>query len=204
MKQQLEIKVCGITESNQAEELSKLGVKYIGNIFFEKSPRNVVAKVDVSGSSKKVAVVVNASLEYIQKLVLEHGIDIVQLHGNESNGFAEKVKALGVGVWKVFKVDDSFDWTQVEAFNAADAFLFDTKTEKHGGSGKKFNWELLKQHKIHQPFWLSGGIGIEDVDAIRNLSIPHLVGVDINSCFEVQPGIKDLKKVEGFIKRLNR
>jgi phosphoribosylanthranilate isomerase len=204
MRKELDIKVCGITQSEQAKALSEMGVDYIGNIYYPSSPRNAKTLVFVPGETSKVGVFVNATKEEIQDKIISDELHVIQLHGDESADFIDTVKGLGVRIWKVFKVDEDFDFGQMNQFENADAFLLDTKTKHHGGSGKKFDWNLLHKIETKKPFWLSGGIDLEDAKAIVSLDIENLVGVDINSRFETSPGIKDLEKVKKFIEVLRK
>lgn len=198
----LKIKVCGMTLQQNVDGLEALNIDFVGNIFFEKSPRNLVSVVN--SKITKVGVFVKETIDVIEDQVKQHQLKVVQLHGGESNEFCLEVKALGVEVWKVFSVDDQFDFSILQEFDNADLFLFDTKSPKHGGTGKKFNWNLLKKIDKLSPkeYFLSGGIGWGDAIEIKKLQLNKMVGLDLNSKFETSPGVKDVELLKGFLKEL--
>lgn len=156
----------------------------------------------------KVGVFVNAPIDEVLRTVDEAGLGMVQLHGEESPKTCERI-AEYVTVIKAFRLrdDDQVLWKIKDYQGVADMFLFDTATSNYGGSGKKFNWELLKGLKIGKPFFLSGGIGPDDVQAIHTFHedpvAADLFALDINSRFETAPGIKDLNSIDTFIKALH-
>jgi phosphoribosylanthranilate isomerase len=129
-------------------------------------------------------------------------LEAIQLHGDESPEFVASVKEkTGKSVWKVFLVGEKMDWEKPRAYiEAVDCFLFDTFSKNHGGSGKTFNWELLKDYPFQTAFMLSGGLAPEHADAIRELKakIPQMQGIDINSRFETEPGVKDVSLIQEF------
>jgi phosphoribosylanthranilate isomerase len=132
-------------------------------------------------------------------------LDVAQLHGNESPQYCSQIKDSGITVFKAFSVDESFDFATLKAYSGVcDYFLFDTKGRLPGGTGQKFNWQLLENYRGDVPFFLSGGIDPDDVDAIRDFQHPQLFGIDINSCFEISPGIKDAGKVNKFIDEIRK
>lgn len=198
----LKIKVCGIKVQENLKQLEQLGLDYVGHIFFEKSPRNILQPIN--GNVDKVGVFVNASLEFIQQKVSEYNLKVVQLHGGESEEFLDDVKELGVQVWKVFSIGENFDFSQLTLFENADAFLLDTKSPQHGGTGKKFDWSVLERidETTIKPFYLSGGVGPNDTDEIKSLKLKNLIGLDLNSQFEIQPGLKDIEKLKTFIQAI--
>tara|TARA_B100000795_G_C22805057_1_gene444294 strand:+ start:3170 stop:3787 length:618 start_codon:yes stop_codon:yes gene_type:complete len=198
----LKIKVCGMTLQQNVDALNLLDVDFVGNIFYSKSPRSITA--DVNAKATKVGVFVRETIEIIKIQVKKHHLQIVQLHGGESNEFCSLVKQLGVDVWKVFSVDDEFDFELLNEFENADLFLFDTKSPKHGGTGKKFNWDLLNKIDELSPkkYFLSGGIGSGDANEIKKLQLKNLIGLDLNSKFEKSPGIKDVELLKQFLKEL--
>lgn len=204
MTESLKIKVCGLKDANNMAEIDKLGVDYLGMIFYEKSPRyadNNEASFTHT-QAKKVGVFVNASIEYIEQIKEKFNIQVAQLHGSESPQFSEQVKGLGLEVWKVFGVDDNFDFAILDDYDAIDLFLFDTKSPLHGGTGIKFNWEKLNELNNKHKFMLSGGIGKDDAESIKNLRLKNLVAIDLNSKFETAPGQKDIKLLNKFIDQL--
>lgn len=204
----LKIKVCGMRHQQNVDELVALSVDYLGNIFYPKSPRSIQSdqtKLNIQ-QPQKVGVFVKESFETIKAKVAEHDIDVVQLHGAESNDICQQVKILGVEIWRVCAVTDDYDFNELNNFPDADKFLFDTKTEKHGGSGKKFDWSLLD--KIDQaspkPYFLAGGIGPRDAAEIKKLNLKNLVGLDLNSQFEIEPGLKDVSTLKQFLNELRK
>ena len=205
---ELKIKVCGMKHQQNVDELIRLGVDYLGNIFFDKSPRSIGQsgiKLSVS-PAKKVGVFVKESIETIKAKTEEHKFDVVQLHGAESNEICKSVKDLGVEVWRVCPITDDFDFTELQNFPDADFFLFDTKTDKHGGSGKKFNWSLLDRIDKESPkkYFLAGGIGPGDAKEIKSLELDKLYGLDLNSQFENEPGLKNVDKLKEFLNELRK
>ena len=191
------VKVCGITTQYQALEISQL-VDYIGFIFHPGSPR-FVAQSFPSMKAKKVGVFVNLPLQELIQTALLEKLDSVQLHGQESPEYCAALRGQ-VEVIKSFGVDADFDFTQVSAFEPfVDYFLFDTKTPKHGGSGEQFDWQLLRKYKGSTPFILSGGLRPDSLVQIHEVRHPQLKGIDLNSGFESQPGIKNLFLLKQFL-----
>ncbi|PWL30591.1 MAG: N-(5'-phosphoribosyl)anthranilate isomerase [Fluviicola sp. XM-24bin1] len=191
------VKVCGITTPQQAHEISQL-VDYVGFIFHPGSPR-FVSQSYPSMKAKKVGVLVNVPLQELIQTALLEKLDSVQLHGSESPEYCAAMKEQ-VQVIKSFGVDADFDFDQLKAYEPyVDYFLFDTKTPKHGGSGKQFDWRLLKQYQGATPFILSGGLRPESLPQIQEVNHPKLTGIDLNSGFETQPGIKNLLLLKQFL-----
>jgi phosphoribosylanthranilate isomerase len=198
----LKIKVCGLINQENIDLLDELSLDYIGNIFFAKSPRNITAPVE--SKVEKVGVFVNEDLGEIIFRIEAFGLSVVQLHGGESNAVCELVKEFGVEVWKVLSIDEEFDLKELNNYPAADLFLLDTKSPKHGGTGKKFDWRILEKINAESPkdFYLSGGIGESDAKEIKELKLNRLIGLDLNSKFEDEPGIKNIDKLKSFLKEL--
>jgi phosphoribosylanthranilate isomerase len=213
----LQIKVCGMRDNDNIKAISELPIDYIGFIFYEKSPRYVdTTSTNIETLSKlmkqlkqpKVGVFVNADIDFIYLKVIDYQLDILQLHGKESVEFIKKLKNQSPipnphpQIWKAFLMDENFDFKTTEPYQGlVDMFLFDTKSLQHGGAGVKFDWNILKKYKGKTPFMLAGGINEKDADIIRNLKseIPNLAGVDLNSRFEIEPGLKDIDKLKKFI-----
>jgi len=203
------IKVCGLREGENVEQLLRKGVPdMLGMIFYEKSPRFVEAGASKPMKSSypaisKVGVFVNASIEKIKEAKEKYPFEIVQLHGDESSQFVAALKEdLAIKVIKVFQVSDKIDLEKMIPFEGlVDFFLFDTQTSAYGGSGKKFDWRALESYSLKTPYLLSGGIDLEHVEEIISFSKsnPKMVGVDINSKFELNPGLKDPEKAGRFI-----
>ncbi|MEO9477645.1 MAG: phosphoribosylanthranilate isomerase [Cyclobacteriaceae bacterium] len=201
----MKLKVCGMREKDNIGELLLLKPDFIGFIFYAKSPRFVgsfeIPKVPKE--TKKVGVFVNEDESVIMGCVEKHGLDYAQLHGNESVELAKSLKQKGVGVIKVFGVMDAFPNEEIRPYeDAVDYFLFDTKTPAHGGSGEKFDWSILKSYDSPKPFFLSGGIDVSDLEEIKKMNIEKLEVIDVNSRFEIAPGLKDIEKVKALKKQL--
>lgn len=174
------------------QEVAKLQPDYLGFIFYEKSPRFFNGEIPIlHKSTQKVGVFVNAFLDDIQNKIHHYNLQIVQLHGEETPEFCKLFQHLDIKVIKAFSVDDTFDFETLTLYeNACDYFLFDTKGRYHGGNGTAFNWEILKKYPSKKPFFLSGGIGLEEISAIKQLNLP-IHAIDINSKFETKPGLKN-------------
>ena len=201
----MKIKVCGMTQKVQIEILDQeTNIDFLGFIFYENSPRFYNTKPTTVFNKKKVGVFVNANEEFIYKTAENHQLEFLQLHGSESpevcERLGEKFKTI-----KAVGIHSKNDFLELKSYeNKIDYFLFDTKTSKHGGSGEKFNWDLLEEYSLNTPFFLSGGISIEDLEKIKEIKHPKIYGVDINSKFEIAPCIKNLEKVKTFIDRLKQ
>lgn len=187
-----------------------LNPDYLGFIFWEPSKRNYNEKeVILPHRIKKVGVFVDAYIEEIIEKVNTHQLLAVQLHGKESPEFCRMLKSelKGVDIIKVFSIKEAFDFTTLQPFESVcNYYLFDTKGKLPGGNGYKFNWKILKDYPSHKPFFISGGIGLEDVESIKEfMTRPesiHCHAVDVNSRFEIVPGLKDIAKLTDFIKSL--
>ena len=200
-------KVCGITQLKQLQQLDGLDIDFAGLIFYKDSPRYVgdkIAKEDLKNSDfdlKKVGVFVNAGYDEIMQVVEDYGLDVVQLHGNESPELCEELSE-DVEVIKAFKVKDSkvsIDEMVADYDEVCDYYLFDTaSSEVEGGTGKQFDWKVLSKAKIEKPFFLSGGIGVDDTAKVRAFKHPDYYAVDINSKVEKEPGVKDMALVLQF------
>ena len=196
----LKLKVCGMKNPENVKQLINLRPDFIGFIFYGKSPR-FVAEPDedffsrIPISIKKVGVFVNETLETVIRFHNKLGLDFVQLHGDEDLNFSKKLKEKGVGIIKVFHVLDSLPYSLSSYSDYSDYFLFDTATPEYGGSGRHFDWSILKTYNLETPFLLSGGIEKDDLDEIRSLQLEKLVGIDVNSRFEVSPGVKDIPEL---------
>jgi len=208
----MRVKVCGIAEEEQLQKLSTLGATFAGLIFYPKSPRYVLRHLTTSQIKKenninKVGVFVNAAIEDVLHMVDECRLHMVQLHGDESPRYCEKI-ADYISVVKAFRVSDTdnIQWRIQEYRGVCDMFLFDTEGAGYGGTGKKFNWEKLKNVQVGKPYFLSGGIEPGDARRLKEFAAQPeskaLFAVDINSRFELSPGVKDMDKVKTFIQEL--
>ena len=206
----MNIKVCGITQFKQLQQLEALNIDYAGLIFYKDSPRYMADKIpgkqvkEADFDIKKVGVFVNPSYSELLDAIDEYGLDIVQLHGNETPEMCEELSA-EVEVIKAFRIagDESINIDEmVMPYDAAcDFYLFDTAglKESFGGTGQQFDWGILKKAKIEKPFFLSGGIGPEDVEKVKKFKHPDFFAIDINSKFETAPGLKDMATILKFL-----
>ena len=202
------VKVCGMREPGNIEKVAQLGVDMMGFIFYPKSPRFASQSVARTAADKnvcRVGVFVNESVELISDKILQFDLDAVQLHGNESRELCEQLHEQN-GLLKVIKaisVSTAGDIQKYKEYvGAVDYFLFDTKCKTVGGSGQQFDWQVLENYDGDVPFILSGGIGPEDVERIRNFHHPKCIGIDLNSKFELKPGLKDVKKLNTFLENI--
>lgn len=214
-------------DARNIREVSQLGVDMIGMIFYPKSPRYVemqsshagiipdYAKEDigVSASSKtpaRVGVFVDDMVQNIVTRVVNYHLDYVQLHGNEPREMCENLRATldpdirpGIKIIKAISVSDASDIQKYKEYvGAVDLFLFDTKCKTVGGSGRQFDWQVLEQYDGEVPFLLSGGIGPEDASRLHAFHHPKCIGIDLNSRFEIEPGVKDVEKLKGFLNEI--
>jgi phosphoribosylanthranilate isomerase len=188
-------------DENNIRDVSRLHPDYMGFIFYEKSPRYVgtgfVIPEDFPSTTKRVGVFVNATNDQILRQASKHHLDLIQLHGAEDVAQCEELKGHGLGVIKVFPVDDNMDFTETEKYNhAVDYFLFDTRGIYYGGNAKTFDWTVLERYDQTVPFFLSGGINPENVEGVKKVSGLNLQAIDINSGVEVRPAFKDVRKIE--------
>ncbi|WP_343669658.1 phosphoribosylanthranilate isomerase [Chitinophaga sp.] len=200
----MQLKVCGITRKEDLEKLVELGVHYAGFIFYEKSPRFVGNKLDARTVREtkgilKVGVFVNAPLEQVKQHISSYGLHLVQLHGDEDPAYCAALQSL-VPVIRAFRIGEDVNWDALAAYvPVTNYFLFDTAAGKaYGGTGKLFNWELLSTYPFDHPFFLSGGIGPEQLEDLLAFEHPALFAADVNSKFETAPGVKDMNKVQQF------
>ncbi len=200
----MKIKVCGMRQQSNIEELVELKPNYIGFIFYEKSPRFAGEELNeeyiksIPNDIKKVGVFVNANPGYILDTVKKYDLQYAQLHGNELPDICRSLRQKGVSIIKAFSIDDSFNFAMLNNYKSVcDLFLFDTKGDHPGGNGTTFNWKLLEKYDNEKPFFLSGGIGPDNIEDIISLSKKlRIYGIDLNSKFEIEPGIKDIPKLE--------
>lgn len=205
----IKLKICGMKYPENIQDISTLHPDYLGFIFWEKSQRKFDTNeiLEVPSPIKKVAVFVDEEEEKIKSIVDYYTFDVVQLHGSETPEFCEVIKSYGVDVIKAFSVDENFDFKQLTAYEPhIDYFLFDTKGKLPGGNGISFDWDLLSQYTLEKPFFLSGGIGLTSVDAIKSFlsteNAKYCHGIDVNSRFEKKKGFKNYSKLKRLKRRL--
>jgi len=201
MKNGMSIKVCGMTDGRNIKAAEALGADLIGLIFYPASPRHVSIVPDyLPEDALRVGVFVNASESEILEKVVKYGLDMVQLHGNESPEFCARLDGRGVGVIKAFSLSSASDLSTTAAYEGVCRYyLFDTPTVGYGGSGRRFDWSLLQSYDGKTPFFLSGGIGPDSATALSEFTHPMLAGYDLNSRFEIEPGIKDIALLRHFL-----
>ncbi len=208
----MRVKVCGITQEEQLLKLPETGATFAGLIFYPKSPRYVLRQMTTSQIKKennvnKVGVFVNASVEEVLHMVDECRLHMVQLHGDETPRYCEKI-ADYISVVKAFRISDSdnIGWRIKDYMEVCDMFMFDTEGAGYGGTGKKFDWGKLHDVAVGKPYFLSGGIEPADVEKLKSFSLlpeaKGLFAIDINSRFEILPGVKDMERIKKFIQQL--
>jgi phosphoribosylanthranilate isomerase len=198
----MKLKVCGMRESTNISELLKLTPDYMGFIFYAKSKRDAADCLEVElldsfpRTTQKVGVFVNAELDFVKNKVERFGLNMVQLHGDETPEYCFDLKSKGIKVIKVFSIGESFDFGHLEVYKPyVDFFLFDTKGKERGGNGEVFNWEILDQYDGEVPYFLSGGIDLENIESISDLKVQPYA-IDVNSKFEIEPGLKDVERLK--------
>jgi len=194
------IKICGLKFPANIKEIATLNIDMMGFVFYEKSPRFVGRDFDktylhlLPESIRKVGVFVDENEALVLQKTQDYTLDVVQLHGNESVAYCQILKSKNISVIKAFSIDDAFDFALLEHYQKfCDYFLFDAKGKRNGGNGIPFNWNDLKKYQLNTPFFLSGGVGVNNIDDALAFTHSQLVGLDINSKIEVAPGLKSLE-----------
>lgn len=201
----IQLKVCGLAHMANAQAVLQLNPDYLGFIFYPGSRRRVAPELvqKVSGtqsrSGRKVGVFVNEDKEKVKEIGRLAQVHVIQLHGHESVEDVSFLKEAGFEVWKAFGISPGFDMKELEPYaNRVDAFLFDTAGDGYGGSGKLFNHWQLQDYHLDTPFWLSGGIGPDFLSLPQFFSKLPLLGLDLNSKFETEPGLKNTELLTTF------
>lgn len=205
----MKLKVCGLTQLSQIQELISLNTDFLGFIFYEKSPRYVLHHLSLKEIAEiphfgKVGVFVNESIKAIVEITTESQLDIIQLHGNENEKFILQLRQIlgnNIKIIKVIRIgNQSFDELQKtinQKPSSVNYLLFDTDSKTFGGTGKTFDWQILNEIEIPIPYFLSGGISLENIHQLSTINHQPLA-LDINSKFETDPGVKDLEKIKTF------
>ena len=165
---------------------------------------------DSSKTPARVGVFVDDMVQNIVTRVVNYHLDYVQLHGNEPREMCENLRSTldpdirpGIKIIKAISVSDASDIQKYKEYvGAVDLFLFDTKCKTVGGSGRQFDWQVLEQYDGEVPFLLSGGIGPDDASRLHAFHHPKCIGIDLNSRFEIEPGVKDVEKLKGFLNEI--
>ncbi|MGJ8734079.1 MAG: phosphoribosylanthranilate isomerase [Cellulophaga sp.] len=207
----MKLKVCGMKYLENMEAVATLQPDFLGFIFWEPSSRFFNGKMgNIPKNIKKVGVFVDADLDYVVDRINQYNLDIVQLHGKESPEFCKGLRNSNLGlkgkqpqIIKVFSIKDSFDFSILAPFEkVCDYFLFDTKGKLPGGNGYTFNWSVLENYPSTKPYFLSGGIGVDDVykikEFLKTTASKYCVAIDVNSSFETEPGLKNIEKLKEF------
>lgn len=194
-------------EAGNIRDVESLGIDLMGFIFWPKSKRYVAEPPGyLPKQVRKVGVFVDATFEDIRQHIQDYQLDIIQLHGHETPAYIRELMA-STPLIKAFNIATAEDLAQTRPYEGiVDYFLFDTKTQLPGGSGEQFDWSVLTHYEGTTPFLLSGGIGPDDAGRIRSLisdrACPRCIGIDLNSRFEIAPGIKDINLLRTFIKEI--
>ncbi|MCL9808876.1 phosphoribosylanthranilate isomerase [Flavobacterium luminosum] len=208
----MKLKICGMKYPENIQEVAAILPDYMGFIFYKKSPRFFNGEIPtIPNSIQKVGVFVNATLEEIITKTLQYELDLVQLHGNETPQFCTDLKTEldhqkkeTVKIIKAFPVNDFFDFNNCKPYETTcDFFLFDTKGENPGGNGTSFDWQVLKDYSLTKPFFLSGGIGLDKTESLKQLKLP-IYAIDVNSKFETKPGNKNIQLLKKLQHELSR
>jgi len=197
------IKICGMKYPDNMLEVGSLLPDYMGFIFWPKSARYFEGELpELPKSIKKTGVFVNESIPIIEAKITKYNLQAVQLHGQESVEFCSELKSkfgISIEIIKVFSADENFDFSILKSYESVcDYFLFDTKGKLPGGNGTTFDWKILEKYPSTKPFFLSGGIGIAELDSIKEISKTNLplYAIDINSKFEIEPGLKNIERLK--------
>jgi phosphoribosylanthranilate isomerase len=204
MKQHIKLKVCGMRDVKNIRQLVEIQPDYIGFIFYPGSKRYAEPLDDrfldtLPSNIKKTGVFVDAAYDEISTVVERYELDAVQLHGTESPELCGLLQQSGIEVIKAFGIDSTFDFNTLTEFNpVVDYFLFDTKTAQHGGSGQLFDWSILKNYNLDKGYFLSGGLSAEQLSELLKYEDPRLYALDLNSRFELEPGLKNIPQLTSF------
>ncbi len=197
-----------MTEPDNINELTRLPVDWVGHIFYKKSPRDVdraaVFEEWIYNGKKKIGVFVDETIQNLETIISDFDLDGVQFHGDESTDYVKTIRDKFDGiVIKAIGVSTAMDLEKTESYDGlVDYFIFDTKSEKKGGSGLVFDWDILDNYQGMTPFLLSGGLSLDGINQIRDFSHPQLRGYDLNSRFESRPGFKNIELIKEFIDEL--
>ncbi|MDG1194383.1 MAG: phosphoribosylanthranilate isomerase [Polaribacter sp.] len=207
----MKLKVCGMKYVENIQQVADLQPDYLGFIFYDKSKRNFDGIIpELPKSIKKTGVFVNATIDEVASKVNKYNLKAVQLHGDESVQYIEELRSLdcarddiSIEIIKVFSIKDEFDFNMLQPYiEVVDYFLFDTKGKERGGNGITFDWKVLENYLFEKPFFLSGGIGLDQVKEIKQVAKTNLpiYALDVNSKFELKAGLKSVENINKFKK----
>ncbi|MGC1471770.1 MAG: phosphoribosylanthranilate isomerase [Psychroserpens sp.] len=200
----MRIKICGMKDENNILDVAKLNPEFMGFIFYKNSPRYFNGNIpELPEHIKKIGVFVDATFDYIKGIVSKHNLQGAQLHGNESPKLCKQLQDLNCAVIKVFFIKDTFDFKSLEPYeDVCDYYLFDTKGKQPGGNGYTFNWDILKKYPSSKPFFLSGGIGLNEIEKLKDFKNTEVSKychvIDVNSKFEIEAGLKNKIELKKF------
>jgi phosphoribosylanthranilate isomerase len=206
----MKLKICGMKEQENTLSISELQPDFLGFIFWKDSKRyceNIIEKIPTN--IEKVGVFVDADYNEIVDKIISHQLNFVQLHGEESADFCLEMKKTNIKVIKAIKIDNDFNFNELKYNkNCIDYFLFDTKGDLPGGNGTTFDWEVLNDYNEEIPFFLSGGIGLDEWPKLEKFlqseAAKKCFAIDINSQFEDDFGIKNKEKIKEFQEKLSQ
>lgn len=198
----MKLKICGMKNPENITDVAALQPDFLGFIFHEPSTRHFDGRIPkLSEDIKKVGVFVDETVEFISNKIEKHKLNVVQLHGHESPEFCRILKSSGVEIIKVFSIKNEFDFSALELYeNICDYFLFDTKGKLPGGNGYTFNWSVLEAYPSSKLFFLSGGIGLNQIENLiqfqKSTASKYCYAIDVNSQFEIEPGFKNIEQLK--------
>lgn len=198
----MKLKVCGMKYN--VEDVATLQPDYLGFIFHEASPRHFDYEIpNLPESINKVGVFVDKPTEFIMQKIEKYQLDAIQLHGHETPEQCRLLKSIGILVIKVFAIKNQFDFSVLNAYeDVCDYYLFDTKGKLPGGNGYTFEWSVLKGYPSNKPYFLSGGIGLDEIEKLKEFlnseASRYCHAIDVNSKLEEKPGLKNIKDLEQF------
>ena len=203
-RKNISVKVCGMRDAENIREVEALGIDLMGFIFWPKSSHYVSERpAYMPQTAKRVGVFVNEDIKQVKRIAEEYSLDVIQLHGSESPDYIRQLGSVcgdTIATVKAFNIATAADLDATKSYEGiVDYFLFDTKTPIPGGSGVQFDWSLLADYVGQTPFLLSGGIGPDDAERVCAFSHPKCIGIDLNSRFEISPGLKDVEKLKKFL-----
>lgn len=205
----MKLKVCGMKYQDNIEAVANLQPDFLGFIFHEQSPRHFEGVInDLPNSIHKVGVFVDKTVEFIANQIVKHKLSAIQLHGHESPEMCRILKSTNAKVIKVFSIKDTFDFSVLVPYEeVCDYYLFDTKGKLPGGNGYAFNWDILTDYPSTKPFFLSGGIGLEQVEDLKKFqessASEYCFAIDVNSKFEIEAGLKNIEELRMFKQNLS-
>ncbi|MFV0540991.1 MAG: phosphoribosylanthranilate isomerase [Aestuariibaculum sp.] len=200
----LKFKICGMKYPENIQAVTNLLPDYIGFIFYKRSARYFDGIIpELPKNIKKTGVFVDENIETVSKKIEQYGLQAVQLHGNESVKYCKDLQKQNIEIIKAFSVNNDFDFSILSNYETVcNYFLFDTKGKLPGGNGYTFNWSILNKYPSTKPYFLSGGIGIDEIKLIKKFTqskaVKYCYALDVNSKFETKPGWKDTVLLKDF------